>query len=496
MCGWPIQLGRATARCSRSSAPRSWSTCRALLRRPDRAAGGQPHRAGAPARDPSGRPAQLAVRARSPQRAAGHAGDPPAADRRCLDPLSRSRQRPTSRAEPRPGHRQHRWSGRWHAPWTRPARSPGEPLELKLTGPPLAQLEGAAEPYPLAVDLKLGESDLAGDVELDSRRGRAGGPGEAALGPGRFRPTAGWAPADAAGAAGDQAAAPSSRRPERARGSIPERAAGRLRQLPTRCRLDYRSGSLDGPDLKLQDVALKAGLHDRLPSARARAATAASRASRSRSTSRPGRPKTREQPQPATASTPRSRRGRPGSRRSARSTSRRACKASCRVRGQQRRPRRDPAPARDRPAGAAGAAGSGPADPRRQGLAAERPAREGRRERSVGPAQRRPVGAAALDPRRSALGTAVGRGPDARTADDAGSDGDGRRGVGEGADHHRVRDRPRGFAGRRCRSQLRGCRRGSARGRVRSAAGSTSSSATGSRLSMRPARAGFATTSR
>ena len=55
----------------------------------------------------------------------------------------------------------------------------GQPLDLRLNGPPAALLE-AAEPYPLAVKLKLGESDLNGDVRLDLGKD-AGGQRDAAF---------------------------------------------------------------------------------------------------------------------------------------------------------------------------------------------------------------------------------------------------------------------------------------------------------------------------
>ena len=42
----------------------------------------------------------------------------------------------------------------------------GEPLELDITGPAVAQLENA-EPYPASLALKFGQSDLRGDLTLD-----------------------------------------------------------------------------------------------------------------------------------------------------------------------------------------------------------------------------------------------------------------------------------------------------------------------------------------
>ena len=43
----------------------------------------------------------------------------------------------------------------------------GEPLDLEITGAALAQLENGAEPYPASLVLKLGQSDLHGDLSLD-----------------------------------------------------------------------------------------------------------------------------------------------------------------------------------------------------------------------------------------------------------------------------------------------------------------------------------------
>ena len=43
----------------------------------------------------------------------------------------------------------------------------GEPLDLEITGAALAQLENGAEPYPASLALKLGQSDLHGDLSLD-----------------------------------------------------------------------------------------------------------------------------------------------------------------------------------------------------------------------------------------------------------------------------------------------------------------------------------------
>ena len=57
----------------------------------------------------------------------------------------------------------------------------GEPLDLEITGAALAQLENGAEPYPASLALKLGQSDLRGDLTLDLVQGSAGDPREARL---------------------------------------------------------------------------------------------------------------------------------------------------------------------------------------------------------------------------------------------------------------------------------------------------------------------------
>jgi hypothetical protein len=43
----------------------------------------------------------------------------------------------------------------------------GEPVDLEITGAALAQLENRAEPYPASLALKLGQSDLRGDLVQD-----------------------------------------------------------------------------------------------------------------------------------------------------------------------------------------------------------------------------------------------------------------------------------------------------------------------------------------
>jgi uncharacterized protein involved in outer membrane biogenesis len=167
-----------------------------------------------------------------------------------------------------------------------------KPLDLKLTGAPLAQVEQAAEPYPLSLDLKLGESDLAGDVKLDLGGevpavsatlssdqvkstdfawliGEAAGEGDTPATAGESGGAAQEAETAVKDAGrtqettqtgGDQAASETADQPE-------ENAWLDFEALPAASvDLQYTIGRLEGPELMLQDVSLQAGLHDRLPS--------------------------------------------------------------------------------------------------------------------------------------------------------------------------------------------------------------------------------------
>ena len=152
----------------------------------------------------------------------------------------------------------------------------GEPLELQLSGPPAAQLESANEPYPLALGLKLGESDLAGDVEL--ALGKDVPAISARLRSDQVKTTdLAWLTGEAADAAG-RAGAGRGRRTSRLDATAEDTAAADdtadaatrtwfdFDQLPAlEADLEYAIGRLEGPNLQLQDVSLQAGLHDRLP---------------------------------------------------------------------------------------------------------------------------------------------------------------------------------------------------------------------------------------
>jgi AsmA family protein len=128
----------------------------------------------------------------------------------------------------------------------------GERLDLQLSGPPAAQLETAARPYPVALSLRLGESDLAGDLTLELGKEVPGI--SATLHSDRVM-TADLAKLTAAGAAN----AP------HAQNGAGKRWFG-FDQLPAlRADITYAIGQLEGPDLHLQNVQLKAGLANRLP---------------------------------------------------------------------------------------------------------------------------------------------------------------------------------------------------------------------------------------
>jgi uncharacterized protein involved in outer membrane biogenesis len=152
----------------------------------------------------------------------------------------------------------------------------GEPLDLKLTGAPLAQLQNAAEPYPLSLDLKLGGSDVTGDMKLDlggdvpavsadlsskqvksAELTRLIGAGDAAFD--------GAPPQAAPDGAREQARSKTNK--ERIGRAGPKWGAWlRFEELPpATIDLHYTIGRLDGPNLILQDVSLQAGLRDRLP---------------------------------------------------------------------------------------------------------------------------------------------------------------------------------------------------------------------------------------
>jgi hypothetical protein len=155
-----------------------------------------------------------------------------------------------------------------------------EALSLQLTGPPLTQLEQAAEPYPVALSLQLGESDLKGDVALGL--GQEAPAISAALHSDQVKTADfAWLTADAGTKAPleatlNEAVADAERALDEANAEGGQTEAGPadqasrtwfdFDQLPELdADLKYSIGRLEGPELLLQDVDLQAGLHDRLP---------------------------------------------------------------------------------------------------------------------------------------------------------------------------------------------------------------------------------------
>jgi len=153
-------------------------------------------------------------------------------------------------------------------------RVQGEPLDLEITGAPLARLENRAEPYSASLALKLGESDLNGDLTVDlSNDVPAIG---AKLASDQVKTTE-FTSLIAARSADDASLDSTLDEAQRALEQAAPKAGGPSgkvdlfdpSQLPAiNADLQYSIGRLEGADLMLQDVILKAGLHDRLPSLR------------------------------------------------------------------------------------------------------------------------------------------------------------------------------------------------------------------------------------
>jgi hypothetical protein len=147
----------------------------------------------------------------------------------------------------------------------------GEPLEVEITGAALARLEKGTEPYPASLALRLGQSDLRGDLTLDL-----------------FKEV----PAISAKLASDRVVttnvtgllqrqqgvnATLGKPFVEPKGGLEEvlAKAGRdgvggavfdPNQLPELdAKLQYLITELQGPELTLRDLNLNAGLHDRLP---------------------------------------------------------------------------------------------------------------------------------------------------------------------------------------------------------------------------------------
>jgi uncharacterized protein involved in outer membrane biogenesis len=152
----------------------------------------------------------------------------------------------------------------------------GQLLHLKVSGPPLAQLRQDTRPYPGAVDLQLGKSDVAGEVTLDL--GKDVPAVTAKLHSNRVDTTefVGLLHKANVAAAAHQAAAAAESPPAAdgtpaaavdALGRI-ESALNRLDlgRLPkVHLELDYDIKDLEGSHFALHNVQLKTGLHDRMP---------------------------------------------------------------------------------------------------------------------------------------------------------------------------------------------------------------------------------------
>ena len=147
----------------------------------------------------------------------------------------------------------------------------GEPLDLEITGAALAQLENGAEPYPASLALKLGQSDLHGDLTLDLFQEVPAI--RAKLASDRVVTTDFTALLQRQ-QRGDATLEKPSGEPERALEEVLSKAGRESvggagfdpNQLPALdAELQYSIAELQGPDLALRDLNLNAGLHDRLP---------------------------------------------------------------------------------------------------------------------------------------------------------------------------------------------------------------------------------------
>ena len=147
----------------------------------------------------------------------------------------------------------------------------GEPLDLEITGAALAQLENGAEPYPASLALKLGQSDLHGDLSLDLFQEvpaiRAKFASDRVV-------TTDFTALLQRQQRGDATLEKPSGEPERALEEVLSKAGRESSggaafdptQLPALdAELQYSIAELQGPDLALRDLNLNAALHDRLP---------------------------------------------------------------------------------------------------------------------------------------------------------------------------------------------------------------------------------------
>ncbi|HEX3209506.1 MAG TPA: AsmA family protein, partial [Geminicoccaceae bacterium] len=157
----------------------------------------------------------------------------------------------------------------------------GQPLHLKLSGPPAAELQDPAKPYPVALDLQLGKNDVAGDISL--ALGKQTPALTAKLHSNRIETSqfAGLLTQAQAGAAGPR---PEAQQPpvaakartaaeaaESAAPTVVSRIQSALDtldfgQLPAaNLNLEYDVKTFEAPDLSLHDAQLKTELHDQVP---------------------------------------------------------------------------------------------------------------------------------------------------------------------------------------------------------------------------------------
>ena len=147
----------------------------------------------------------------------------------------------------------------------------GEPLDFEITGAALTQLENGAKPYPASLTLKLGQSDLHGDLSLDLFQEVPAI--RAKLASDRVVTTDFTALFDSPQRSDATLEKPSGE-PELALEEVWSKAGRESSggttfdpsQLPALdAELQYSIAELQGPDLALRDLHLNAALDDRLP---------------------------------------------------------------------------------------------------------------------------------------------------------------------------------------------------------------------------------------
>jgi uncharacterized protein involved in outer membrane biogenesis len=154
----------------------------------------------------------------------------------------------------------------------------GQPLHLKLSGPPAAELQDPAKPYPVALDLQLGKNDVAGEITL--ALGKQTPALTAKLHSNRletseFAGFLGQAQAGAAAQAQGPPVATKVRTAAEAAESAAPATVSRIQsaldkldfgQLPAaNLNLEYDVKTFEAPDLSLHDLQLKTELQDQVP---------------------------------------------------------------------------------------------------------------------------------------------------------------------------------------------------------------------------------------